>query len=275
MKIERAYLQWISDRPFPTSKAFIDEAIDRGVSRRVPNLITAAALAQPGTVIFLIHAEGRKEECLACAETVMCTRCDSRNPNCPLCRGLGSIERGTGGYAVVDGERWSYLRYIKMRRRAKHSFWQDEHLIKDVTRCKNCGGHGSIPRGAVFGFFVPDAVEYIPIPRDKKITQAMLEARNIKTVSGVAKEARRAEGFRQPGFYMVTRPKDDGDEILREVIIQLIDAGILSPPDLGSIHRHFATLLEPMLHSGKRFRGLKRIDLKSEKGTRRALEGVA
>lgn len=274
MEIKRAYLQWISGGPFPSARDFIGEAHERGISRRVPNLSTAAALAQSGTLIFLIHAEGRKDECLACAETVVCSKCETRNPNCPLCRGLGSIERGTGGYALMDGERWSYLRYIKMRRRSKHVFWQDEHEIRDVTRCKSCGGHGSVPRGAVFGFFVPDAVEYIPIPRNKKITPSVLEARNIKTVPAkvVAKEGRRAEGFRQPGFYMVTRPKDDGDSVLQEATAQLSDAGIVSSQNVG-IHRHFATLVEPMVHGGKRFRGLKRIDLKSEEATRKALEG--
>lgn len=164
---ERSYLAWVGVEYAPTIADFVREAGEVGAAKRLPNLGVARGLAKDGAVMYLAHSQGVGRVCLACAEQVPCPFCKGDGgEDCRRCRGLGAVEVGTGGYAVVDGERWFYVRYIKLKRHTSHPFWDDEHEIGEVSYCRECGGRGSIPQGLVFARFRPEVLA-VGIPGDE------------------------------------------------------------------------------------------------------------
>lgn len=162
--IERTYLQWVGTSNYPTIEAYVDEARQIGVCKKLPNLAVATEIEQHVTVIFLAHDQGRFRQCLQCAELVTCPKCHGScevgGSKCMWCKGLGSVERGTGGQAIVDGETWSYIRLLQVKKNKHHKFWKTEHTFGRVYHCQGCGGRGRIPLGVVFGFFVPAWVAF-------------------------------------------------------------------------------------------------------------------
>lgn len=279
MDIQRAYLQWVGGRFFPTAGDFVSEARKLGVSRRLPNLRTAAEVAKPGTVIFLLHDDGRKSECLDCLEAITCPECYGRSEDCDVCKGLGSVERGTGGEAVVDGDRWTYLVYVKLRRRPWDPFWSENHWIKSVKPCATCDGRGRVAAGAVFAFFVPNRVEYVLKLEDGKAVKATIEERGVHMLrtSSVSREPRRADRRRKGGaYYAVTgRPRRFGNNNSSAVSAaeQLVAAGKFPMSALEFIG-NLAVFATPIPLKTKRFRGLKRFNLGEWRGAHVDLEKV-
>lgn len=156
----KTYLQWVGTGYYATISDFVIDVRKRGLKKRLPNARTAASFAKNDVAIFLVHNNGRLRQCLVCAEQSVCSLCFGQDDNCPRCKGLGALERGTGGYAVVDGEKWTFLRYVKMKRNYRHEFWDTEHTIGEISCCETCGGRGQVPFGEVFGFYIPEEYRF-------------------------------------------------------------------------------------------------------------------
>lgn len=272
MEIQRAYSQWVGGRFFPTVADFVREAQRLGVSRRLPNLRTAKEVALPGTVIFLLHDDGQKAECLKCIEAVVCPECGGQNERCLVCKDLGSIERGTGGRVKVDGQEWSYLEYVKLRRRPWDRFWTRKHKVGKVKLCQACSGRGRTPVGVIFGFFVPSAVEYVLRAKEKRERLVLIESSGVKTVtqSEVEKEPRRSDRTRKAGaFYAVTKPPagttNGAREVVEQVVYQLVETGKILGDNVEFAGR-FVRFPEPIPYRENLFRGLKRFPLETWAG---------
>lgn len=255
---ERSYLQWVGTSHYPTIEAFLDEAKELGICKRLPNLGLAAEVAKPGTVIFMVHDRGRARPCPACAITVVCPTCRGsilvQGHDCARCCGLGSVEESTGGYAEVDGGRWSYLRWLRLRKTPGHPFWKDEHTVGQVKPCKACGGRGRIPLGAVFGLYVPRVIcvggaSALGVPRS-------VEACGFEYVPWhkAKRWPKRGAGKVVPGLYAVADYKEQGDVIgaATQAVHDLeLSQGMRLCCDV-------ALLDEPLPYRNKQFRGLKR-----------------
>lgn len=204
----KEYLQWVSTAHYPTIDDFVAEAKEMGVSKRIINFRMAAKLAKEDSCIYLVHNNGHFSHCFACSVAQECAFCRGRYEICPRCKGLGTVEKATGGYAVVDGVRWDYCKYIKLRRQSWHEFWKEEHTIGDTSPCRVCGGKGRIPIGQIFGCFVPEGIVYVE-PKganDKFIKSFTCLDAGISVISldDAQKYEKRLCGWKQPGaFYAV------------------------------------------------------------------------
>lgn len=202
----KEYLQWVSTAHYPTIDDFVAEAKEMGVSKRIINFRMAAKLAKEDSCIYLVHNNGHFSHCFACSVAQECAFCRGRYEICPRCKGLGTVEKATGGYAVVDGVRWDYCKYIKLRRQSWHEFWKEEHTIGATSPCKNCGGKGRIPVGEIFGCFIPEEIVYlVDIPDQDQLLQSYLDV-GIKLLQRVdlQGERKRLSGWKEyGGFYAV------------------------------------------------------------------------
>jgi len=75
MTISNTYLMWIGTEHYGKIEDWIKEAVEQGVSKRLPNAHMGRALAEPGTVVFVAHDEGEMSECEACTGTIECPDC--------------------------------------------------------------------------------------------------------------------------------------------------------------------------------------------------------
>lgn len=273
----RSYLQWIGTSNFATIDDFVSHVEANGVSKKLPNRHVALEVVKSGTVIFLTHDEGRFQECLACAEMQTCTSCggsgggDDSRLVCQRCKGLGSLERGTGGDAIVDGQRWPYTRYVRLRRNRGHEFWKTEHEIGEVDYCMVCGGRGRVPLGAIFALYSPESVQYVSRIGD---AAARLEAYMGAGIEVFEYAAVRARGWTEGSFYASVEPATPGTAPTLEVVRNIVEA--ISRP--VTAYGNFVRLAEPMAYRGKHFRGLKRWELLptgDNKPTAALMEGVA
>jgi len=240
----KTYLQWVGTGYYATISDFVIDARKQGFIKRLPNLRTAVSFSERDVAIFLAHDNGRLRECLACAEPTVCPLCYTKDDSCLRCKGLGTIERGTGGFAVVDNEKWTFLRYVKMKRNYRHEFWKTEHVIGEVSWCKVCGGRGQVPLGEVFGFYVPD--EYWLVAKD---SFEDISHPNIKVFS---KTDEAAKDLVVGGVYAVVK-LDVSERVAalkREVLSRIGD-----PPveHIGG----FVSLNESFSYIEKQFRGVK------------------
>lgn len=78
-KPENNYLMWVGAQHYPTIKSYVDEALEMGVSKRLPNVAVAEKMLDPNTVVFVAHDEGEYHECPACVGTIECPECRKRN----------------------------------------------------------------------------------------------------------------------------------------------------------------------------------------------------
>jgi len=202
----KEYLQWVSTFHYPTIGSFIAEAKEMGVSKRIINFRMAAKLAKEDSCIYLVHNNGHFSHCFACSVAQECSFCKGRYEVCAKCKGLGTVEKATGGWAVVDGVRWDYCKYIKLRRQSWHKFWKEEHKIGAISPCRTCGGKGRIPVGEIFGCFVPEEIVYLPGGNENnQLLQSYREA-GIRFLQGIdlQVERERLSGWKEyRGFYAV------------------------------------------------------------------------
>jgi len=265
----KTYLQWVGTGYYATISDFVIDVRDRGLVKRLPNIRTAVSFSKNDVAVFLTHNNGRLRQCLACAEPTICPLCHGEDDECLRCRGLGSLEKGTGGYATIDGEKWTFLRYVKMKRNTKHPFWDSEHVVGDVSWCKVCGGRGQVPLGEVFGFYIPE--EYWCVVRDPiEDSPEEIIYSNIKVFS---KRDVKKRGLFDKGFYAVVE-KEVSERVARlksEVLAKIGD-----PPveHLGG----FVLLEQPFSYIEKQFRGVKSweppVFIKDEE-ERHPLDGIA
>lgn len=62
----KSYLMWIGAEHYPTIADFVNEAVERGISKRVATPEIAAKVAEPGTLVYLAHDEGARVDCPEC-----------------------------------------------------------------------------------------------------------------------------------------------------------------------------------------------------------------
>jgi hypothetical protein len=251
--IGRTYLQWVGTSSFATVDAFVADVMEHGVCKKLPNRNVAMECAKPGTLIFLAHDRGQLKECLACAELVVCPTCMGstlhEGKRCMRCRGLGALERGTGGHAFVDGETWTYVRFLQLKKNHWHEFWKSPHEIGDVHYCPTCGGRGKIPQGVVFAFFVPQVVGYLPRESESSERLAGLEFNRIVVLRTEQTNGRKLE----PGsYYALTSPgTPPPTSDVCEAVAKLVGPKVRWANLLGRLD-------EPIPYEGKHFRGIKR-----------------
>lgn len=229
--IGRTYLQWVGTGSYPTIEDFVAEVRAQGhVAMRLPNVGVARRVAEPGVAVFLVHDQGVARQCPACAEPTACPTCGGADQDCRRCKGLGAVEVGTGGHVEVDGARWDYLRWVRLRKNPKHPFWQKEHEVREIRPCEACGGRASIPVGAVFGVYAPHKV--VEVGSDRFPVFAKWELR------------------KKPGLYAIARYHGKVTPLapaLRKLARGEVD-----------FFGQLGLLKEPLGYHAKHFRGLKR-----------------
>ena len=255
--IERIYLQWVGTSSFATVDDYLADVKRHGVCKRLPNLNIALEVAKPGTLVFLVHDQGRACSCLACSELIVCPKCGGtgvfleERKSCPRCHGLGSIERSTGGSALVDGEQWPYIRLLRLRKNRASEFWKREHQIEQVQFCKVCGGRGKLPQGVVFGFFAPQSVVWIRGGRQPKSALTRLQGARI----AVFRKSRHfGRNLERGGYYAVVPP----DRKCTPPVHLVNAVREMFGPGVQYAHGFFGQLNEPIPYTGKFFRGVKR-----------------
>lgn len=250
--IERTYLQWVGTSHFATVDEFLAEVRTKGVCKKLPNRNVAVECAKPGTLIFLAHDRGQLKECLECAELVTCPTCggegEINGSRCLRCKALGALERGTGGHALVDGETWTYVRLMQLKKNRWHEFWKSPHSIQNVHHCPACGGRGRIPLGVVFGFYMPQSVVYVAKPgEDGELLDRL--AHNGVRVTYKRVLSRRVE---PGGYYATTAPSPSCPPAgMVQEIEKLVGPGVLYASGFG-------LLTVPIPYQGKHFRGIKK-----------------
>lgn len=75
MEIKNSYLMWIGSEHYKTIEDWTKEALEQGVSKRLPNRHMGKALMEPGSVVFVAHDEGEMDECEHCTAPIECPDC--------------------------------------------------------------------------------------------------------------------------------------------------------------------------------------------------------
>lgn len=295
MEIKNTYLMWVGAQHYKTIKDYSEEAATQGISKRIPNIDVGQKLLEDGTVIFLAHDEGEYDECPSCLGEAECPECrkngqeleDAKDrleegkakklaahhlkrtqdkiarleksiSDCACCGGKGKATLGTGGEVKVDGTRWDYRRYNYWLHQP-NAWKPSEHKLEGEVQCERCGGTGRLPRGKLFGMFLPAGIEYILKPEDTKEVRDEMKARGIKVVEThvVERELKRGCGKRIPGgFYVITKTTKVEPK-LDEVIKDMTDKGLIAP-EAVEVSGNFVRFLAPVDITEKRFRGVKR-----------------
>lgn len=122
--VGRAGLIWIGEAFYATPAAFMDEAEQMGVSRRIPAVPKDFQVGQ--TLVLLAHRKGTSVEC----------DCTSR-------------ENTADGVVRSKGQKVGDLVSVTT------GGWPPE------PDCEECLGTGRAPQPAIFTAFIPKAVEYV------------------------------------------------------------------------------------------------------------------
>lgn len=260
-RIERSYLAWVSPEVFPSIEAYSEYAKQHGAIRRIPNVGTASELSKPGTVLFLAHGlrGTRSRVCGACCQMIECPECEGRGGTerapCERCHNHGVIETGSGGAVEVDGVRWAYTRWIRLRRTPNHKFWETKHNVGKTVVCKICGGRGRIPFGAVFGAIVPTRIVFITAKPDSIDAQEMSAKHGFCVVTDKqAGEYWPGKGVARAdeGLYAVGDTAGiNGAEQTAEALVQALGGR-------AKAYGGYVALDEPIAQPDKLFIGIKR-----------------
>jgi len=78
-KVETSYLMWVGAAHYPTIKSYVEEALEMGISKRLPNAAVAEKMLEANTVVFVAHDEGEYHECPECLGTIECPECRKRS----------------------------------------------------------------------------------------------------------------------------------------------------------------------------------------------------
>ncbi len=150
--ILNTYLMWIGSESYKTIEDWTAEAIERGVSKRLPNEYIGEGLMESGTVIFVAHDEGDMYECEECASTIECPDCRkaqaSYDREAHLADKLqkeaeAKVNHGMGRVFVLDAkERKSALN------RATNAVARCEKLDEEMDGCERCLGTKEITAGS-------------------------------------------------------------------------------------------------------------------------------
>jgi len=76
--ITSAYLMWVGSDSYPGIKDWAEEALEMGISKRLPSVDAGKALMRPGVAVFVAHDEGETTACSHCVGSVECPDCRKR-----------------------------------------------------------------------------------------------------------------------------------------------------------------------------------------------------
>ena len=131
-EIKKSYLMWVGARHYSTIDDFVNEAIEMGISKRTVSSSVAEKLMEPGTVVFLAHDEGEKDDCSECAGYI----------DCPDCRKIqNNIDRLTSerGEIVTDKHKLPLGKFLKLISRFDKRIKKREERKETCHRCHGSG----------------------------------------------------------------------------------------------------------------------------------------
>ena len=266
--IKQAWLMWVGEKFYGTFEDFAKEAVEQGISKRVPNAGFAKALMEEGNVVFLAHHDGEKDECPDCAGRFECPDCAGEGTylrghgskrkatTCERCDGEGEVTEGTGGSVIVDGEQWPFKRYVGAKR---HGFKDADHEVTLPIQCDVCSGKGRTTRAKLMGVFIPSGVEYILKGSETEDELAKLKEKvpgvRFVEASELGTELPRGCGRRKPGGVYVMSA--DASEAA-PTVAELVARGLIEP-EAVEVKGGFVRFLNPVDIAQKQFRGIKKI----------------
>jgi hypothetical protein len=247
----RSYLQWVGSYNYPFVDDFIKEASTKGVFCKIANVGVALSMIRSPSLVFFAYApsRGARSTCPACLERVQCPVCARRAVDdltvCKRCKGLGSIEENTGGVVEVDGARWSYARWLSLRKNPEHGFWQEEHKIGKVLACSTCAGRGWVPYANIVGFFAQTNIVVVSSSYSGTDPSGF---KVITTTQANEERPRKTKTKLTPGIYAISEPKSYG---FVEQIAKRFNGGV-------TLHGGFASFDDPLIYQGKIFMSAKK-----------------
>jgi hypothetical protein len=178
---------------------------------------------------------------------------------CDDCAGTGKLRAGSGGHVLFeDGDTWDYRQYNYWLHQPKKWTAEEKGGIAEVAMCDHCGGKGELPKGLVFGLFVPERFEYIKAEGDEEKAEALVAAGfEVVGPDMLAAEKKRKCGVRKPGgVYAVTSASGKSKAGKAAAKTLGLDASEIE------VHGNFVRFLRPVAIPGvKRCRGLARFVL--------------
>lgn len=142
MHIIATYLMWIGSEGYKTIADWTKEALEMGVSKRLPNAFMGKSLLQDGTVVFVAHDEGSMDACPECVGTIEC-------PDCRKNREAARRERDMADALTDEAE--AHDEGSKERksceRRAKNALKRADKHDDNIASCERCFGSGDVEEG--------------------------------------------------------------------------------------------------------------------------------
>src|SRR5690606_9990644 len=147
----KAWLMWIGTEFYPTIESWANEAVELGVSKRLPNGALGEALMEPGNVVFVAHDEGEKIECPDCLGTIECPDCRRLTTAAGnLFQEIKEKKKTFRGVWETDAPR-AFKHYVELRER------KIRELRERCGACQTCKGKNQISRFGTGGYVVlPD-----------------------------------------------------------------------------------------------------------------------
>jgi len=204
---------------------------------------------------------------------------EDKQENCPMCDGLGRVENmGTGGaVSFNDGTEMDFRQYMYWNRLPWRWTEDVNDGVLEMDMCEECGGKGSIPKGAIFGMFVPTGIEYVLNEEDDEKVKKEMEENGVKVITkeDVLLEAKRGCGFRHGGGIYVVTSTEEVEVSIEEKIEELKERGLIEDPD-AQVNGNFAQFLNTVPLKIKRFRGMKKwsLDPRAEDEAELAIEAL-
>lgn len=301
MEIKNAYLMWVGCESYGTIADWTEEALRLGVSKRLPTEAAGLALTEPGTVVFVAHDEGAREDCPHCVAEIECPCCRKRvNEISALDSAIKKAKRDLGGAEITP----AFQRFVQRRLN------KITELEAACASCEECSGAG-VTVGGTGGTVKMKSGEtwdyrrytYWLIQPKKFDPAKMVESTHICKECGgkgllpdgkifgmvipdrieyIAREddsAAALKALRDKGFAVVSASKlvkepkrkcgrrKPGGVYLASAPDAKRDAGVkeslkeVGIPTDVEVHGAFISFLAPVPVDEKRFRGLKRIAL--------------
>jgi hypothetical protein len=139
MKIQHSYLMWVGAEQYDTIRDYVQEVRELGVSKRLPGIGMANALAEPGSIVFVAHDDGEAYSCDVCLGQVECSEC--RIGEQKIAKWKREAEAVRKRYANDDEVPRGKERIVEIReaRIAK--------VREAMAQCELCGGDGKYECG--------------------------------------------------------------------------------------------------------------------------------
>lgn len=136
------YLMWVGAEHYSTIQAWVDEAAEMGVSKRLPNEHMARALMAPNTTVFVAHDEGSYSECEECSGTTDCGECRKREVLADKYRASAEGARKAAAKLAKDSKEAKAAAAKAERHDAKA-----EQLDEQIAECEECLGARAVTAG--------------------------------------------------------------------------------------------------------------------------------